>query len=1050
MIGEVRPIIVMTAVNIRLRAALLALLLFPPAAAAQPATATLFVQVSDATGGRLPGVSLSVVNQATGVQRAATTTAGGAAVVPLLPAGDYVLEARLDGFRVLSIDVFHLEAGAAKTFNLNLEPGPITETVRVTADRVQVRAGSGAVGEVFDSQVLTMTPVASRDVGEYAWQAPGAAPPAPGSRLSGEGGTPVNVAGAREASNNFLLDGLDNNDLYLNRVLVTPSIDAVQEFTLLTNTYDAQYGRSAGAQVNVVSKSGGDRTHGSTYAYFRDRALEARGPFDPPSEPEPFRRRGQAGGTMGGPIAKLPGFFFLSVEGTRDRSADTRVAHVPDAVERTGDFSARGAAVIDPLTGEPFPGNRIPESRLDPTGTAMAALYPLPNRAETTGNFVSSPIGPHDVWQVTGRSDFHLPKDRTVFVRYSFARDDNDAAFPGPGKNLPRFGTRTVDNTQNLAVGFTRTFGSRTFNDLRLGWNRLHHDVFPDNTGVDGFARLGMTGPALGPDDLGYPAITMTGYDQVGDDVSLPVVRSTGTLHLTDTVSLERGRHYIKAGGEFRHYRSDGFNHLFSRGQLNFQGAYTGNALADLLLGLPTVTLLANNDNPQALRTASFNLFAQDDWRLHDRLTINAGLRYELNTAPVDAHDRMVVFDVDSASLVPVGQQGVPRAGITTDRLNFAPRVGVSWSMRRDGRLLLRGGYGIFYDSGTLIENSALYFNPPYFTLQVFVPGPSGPTASDPFPSGGGFEPPASVNTLDPSFATAYAHQGSLGLEGRLGTTTLSARWVASRGIHMVRKRNLNQPPPAPGPVDERRPIPGYGDVLWIEPAASSVYNALELRAEHPDARGLWLRAAWTWGHAIDDQSAFLASDGNDNTPQNSSRPDLERGSSDFDVRHRLVVAAIWQVPRGDHGAWAKGWQLSALATAQSGRPFTPRVSTDNSNTGNLGGQFGYDRPSEVPPGTAGAVSYEGRAFVIAPLYTFGDAGRNILVGPSFVSIDTAVVRTIGLGGPRRLELRAEIYNLLNRTNLDLPDSFVDRPTFGQSLSADRGRLAQLAARFLF
>jgi hypothetical protein len=169
---------------------------------------------------------------------------------------------------------------------------------------------------------------------------------------------------------------------------------------------------------------------------------------------------------------------------------------------------------------------------------------------------------------------------------------------------------------------------------------------------------------------------------------------------------------------------------------LNFQGAYTGNALADLLLGLPTVTLLANNDNPQALRTASFNLFAQDDWRLHDRLTINAGLRYELNTAPVDAHDRMVVFDVDSASLVPVGQQGVPRAGITTDRLNFAPRVGVSWSMRRDGRLLLRGGYGIFYDSGTLIENSALYFNPPYFTLQVFVPGPSGPTGIGPVPLG--------------------------------------------------------------------------------------------------------------------------------------------------------------------------------------------------------------------------------------------------------------------------------------------------------------------------
>ena len=1034
----------------RIHAVLLALLVFAPAISAQPATATLFLQVSDSTGARVPGVALSVVNQATRVERIATTSDRGTAVVPLLPAGDYVVSARLDGFRAAAIDPFHLEAGAAKTFNLTLEPGPITETVRVTADRAQVQAGSGAVGEVFDAQVLTMTPVASRDVGEYAWQAPGAAPPAPGSRLSGEGGTPVNVAGAREASNNFLLDGVDNNDLFLNRVLVTPSLDAVQEFTLLTNTYDAQYGRSAGAQVNVVSKSGSERTHGSAYGYFRDRALEARGPFDPPSEPEPFRRRGQAGGTLGGAIARRSAFYFLSLEGTRDRSADTRVAHVPDDIERTGDFSASDHLVYDPQTGEPFPGNRIPAARLDPTGLALAALYPLPNRGEAAGNFVSSPIAPHDTWQVTGRTDLRLPKDRPLFVRYSFARDDNDQAFPAPGKNLPGFGTRTVDGTQNLAAGLTRSFGAHVFNDLRIGWNRLHRDVFPDNAGVNGYGRLGMTGPSLGPDDRGYPAATVTGYDSVGDDVSVPVVRRTGTLHVSDTVSIDRGRHFLKAGGEFRQYRSDGFNHVFARGQLNFQGAYTGDALADLLLGLPTVTLLANNDNRQALRTQSLNVFAQDDWRLHDRLTLNAGLRYELNTAPVDAHDRMVVFDPTTATLVPVGQNGVPRAGVSTDALNFAPRLGVSWSLRHDGRLLLRGGYGIFYDSGTLIENSALYFNPPYFTLQVFVPGQSGPTASDPFPSGAGFEPSPAVNSLAPEFSTGYAHQGSLGLEGRLGTTTLSARWVASRGVHLVRKRNLNQPPPAPGPVDERRPIAGYGDVLWIEPAASSVYNALELRVERAEVHGLWLRAAWTWGHAIDDQSAFLASDGNDNTPQNSSRPDLERGSSDFDVRHRVVAAVIWQIPSGDSGAWAKGWQVSALASAQTGRPFTPRVSTDNSNTGNLGGQFGYDRPDEVAPGTPGAVTYAGRAFLIAPPYSFGDAGRNILFGPAFLSIDTAVVRTIGLGRSRKLELRAEVYNLLNRTNLDLPDSFVDRSTFGQSLSAGRGRLAQLAVRVAF
>jgi hypothetical protein len=250
--------------------------------------------------------------------------------------------------------------------------------------------------------------------------------------------------------------------------------------------------------------------------------------------------------------------------------------------------------------------------------------------------------------------------------------------------------------------------------------------------------------------------------------------------------------------------------------------------------------------------------------------------------------------------------------------------------------------------------------------------------------------------------------------------------------------------------VEERRPIPGYGDVLLVEPEAASVFHALQVRAERSAKHGLWLRGAWTWGKSIDDQSAFLASEGNDNTPQNSSAPEAERGLSDFDVRHRLVAAAIWQIPRLGESFWGRDWQASALMTLQSGRPFTPRVSFDNSNTGNLGGQFGYDRPNEVTLGTPGAVAYDGRAFVIAPPYTFGNAGRNILIGPAFFSIDTAVVRTVRFGARQRLELRAEIYNLLNRTNAGLPGSFVDHPTFGTSVSAAPGRLAQLAARWMF
>jgi hypothetical protein len=250
--------------------------------------------------------------------------------------------------------------------------------------------------------------------------------------------------------------------------------------------------------------------------------------------------------------------------------------------------------------------------------------------------------------------------------------------------------------------------------------------------------------------------------------------------------------------------------------------------------------------------------------------------------------------------------------------------------------------------------------------------------------------------------------------------------------------------------VDERRPVPGYGDILFVESEGTSVSHALQVRVERPRARGLWLRAAYTWGRSIDDGSAFLASEGNDNTPQWSARPDLERGLSDYDVRHRLVAAAIWELPSPESSALLRDWQVSALLSIQSGRPFTPRVTSDNSNTGNLGGQFGYDRPDEVAPGTPGAVSYGGRAFAIAAPFSFGTAGRNILIGPGTASLDVAIAKVLRLSGSRRLEARAEVYNLLNRTNLSLPDSFVDRPTFGQSLSAGPGRMAQIAVRFGF
>ncbi len=544
--------------------------------------------------------------------------------------------------------------------------------------------------------------------------------------------------------------------------------------------------------------------------------------------------------------------------------------------------------------------------------------------------------------------------------------------------------------------------------------------------------------------------MVVSGYETLGDNPNLPVLRRTRTIHVSDALTLDRGRHHLKLGGEFHSYQSDGYNHLFSRGQMTFSGAFTGQPFADMLLGFPTVTLLAANDNRQALRTWSGAGFFQDDWRVNQRLTVNAGLRYEYFEPPYDTDDRMAILNLTTLQLEQVGQNGVPRSGLNKDPNNVAPRVGVSYDLTGSGQWLLRGGYGLFYDSGTLIENSALYFNPPYWTLSLWVPNPAPVTIANPFPPERAISAAPTINTINPDFHNGYAQEATAGVDGDVKGTTINVRYVLSHGNDLVRKRNINQPYPGPGTAAARRPDPSLGDVLLVESTGWSDYNALNATVTRRLRHGIELRAAYTLAKAMDNTSAFLATDGDDNTPQDSRNLAAEWGPSDFDVRQHIVLTGLVSTPASGP-AWRRNWQASALFTAMSGRPFTPRVSYDNSNTGNVGGgTFAYDRPNVVPAGTPGAVSYNGQYFLIAPQYTFGTAGRDSLVGPAYATLDLMLSRQVSLGEHRQLSLRLEAFNALNRKNLQLPDSFVDHPTFGQSLAAYPPRQVQLVARYTF
>jgi len=1039
-------------------AALVAAILFgrPAPVAAQTPTATLAIEVRDASDAVMPDVTVMLTNRDSGIGRRGTTNAQGTVVVSLLPPGTYLVAASRVGFKTELLRDVRLQASVKSTLSIVLQAGTVDEHVDVTADRTTLVAGDSAVGEVIDRETIGSLPVLERDALQFAQQVPGIAPPAPGSRLSTQGNVGLNVSGAREASNNFLLDGVDNNDLFLNRLVVNPSLDAVEEVSILQNTYDAAYGRSVGGQVNMVVRSGTSDLKGSAYEYFRHSALDARNSLLPDDSPEPRLRKHQFGGTLGGPIGHWPSFFFTNVEIIDGIEADTRLAHVPTAAERGGDFSASGAPLIDPFTQRPFPGNVLPASRIDPVGARLMALYPAPNHADAAANLVSSPEGRRNGIQATIKTDHHGWRDTPIQVRYTYSREDRDLPFPTRSRNLPGFGVAVLDEGHQFAASISRTSG-RLYQETRFGVNALDRDNAPQSAGVDQFAALGITPPPYDPAiDQGYLTTVVPGYETLGDDTNLPVRRQTRTLHLSETLGVDRGRHHAKIGGELRQYKSDGYNHLFSRGQAVFTGAFTGQPAADLLLGYPTITLLAANDNRQALRTWSVNAFAQDDWRVSSRLTINGGVRYEFNAPPVDADDRMAVFDLATRSVQQVGQNGVPRSGLDSDFNNVAPRVGASWDITGRGTLVMRGGYGLFYDSGTLIENSALYFNPPYWQLQLFFPSEQGLISiADPFPTGTGLPTAPTINTIARSFRTGYAQQASLGLERAFTSLTLTARYVGAFGDGYVRKRNINQPEPGPGDIADRRPIEGYGDILYIESAATSRYHALQVAVERPFSHNLAFKAGYTWATSEDDTSSFLATDGDDNTPQNSRDLAAEWGPSGYDVRHRLVASTTWNVPASQGApALLHHWQVSGILTAQSGRPFTPRVSFDNSNTGNTGGgTFAYDRPNvvtgAVPPG-ARTGTYDGQVFAIAPQYTFGNAGRNSLTGPAYVSLDLAASKRVPLGSSRALELRLEIFNALSRQNLNLPDSFVDRPTFGQSLSAQPARQVQLAARVTF
>ncbi len=1025
--------------------------------------------VVDPSGAAVAEATLEITNEATGDTRIATTVADGRFAITALPPGDYLIEAEQDGYARYLYRT-GLRVHQELWLNVALSLGNVSEAIEVTAPAVVIDQESAALGTVIDGRQISGLPLDGRNFLELSLLAPGVAPAPEGSASSLRGDFAFTVNGAREDAQSFLLDGVYNIDPKLNTPGVRPPVDAIQEFEVLTGSYNASFGRNAAGQINIVTRSGGNQLHGTAYGFLRTRSLHARNYFAPVNEAEPDYSRGQYGASIGGPIIEDRTFFFADYERTHLREGITRVTNVPTLAERSGDFSeSRLPAPLNPLSGQPFPGNQIPSFFIHPVGGAIAALYPEPNRREPFANFVSSPTLSDDVDHFDVRIDHNFARGSRFMTRYSF----NDRRFFEPfasGVGVPGYGTDVPRRGQNLAVGFTEPIGGNLVHDIRLGYTRVSIGVFHENQGRSVNQEVGLPNLSSKPRDFGLSQITVSGFSPLGDEFTSPQQGTTDMWQLVNTLSWAQGPHMVTTGFDLRHIRQEAYRDVQSRGFLNFSDRYiTGNGLADLLLGFPLVTGGAILDNPQNLRSSGWSAFVQDGWRLRNDLTLTAGLRYEYIGPGVDADDRANLYDPETAGFLQVGTANMPRGGYTPDRNNWGPRIGVAWTPDAAGETVIRGGYGIYYNQGALATGEGLYFNAPYFDLKLFVPARGIPpvTLGDPFPASYPIALPASATAYQRDLQTGRLEHWSIGIQRQLGEArTIEVAYVGSRGRNLIAARDINQPDPSPVPLN-LRPNPPLADITLIESRGKSEYKALQIKFQQRSDRGLSLLAAYTLGESRDDASGFFASTGDSNFPQDSRNPDLEYGPSSFDVRHRFSTSLAWAMPFGtgqrwlaDNGALSTvlaDWELQGIVTLQSGRPFTVALlpEFDNSNTGRSTLGFGAnDRPNLVGDPVLDNPSpgqwFNAAAFAVPEFGTFGTAGRNILHGPDFQNVNLALSKEIPVREGVNLQLRAEAFNLLNRSNFNLPDGFVGSPTFGQVVSAGNPRRCQFGVKLIF
>ncbi len=1058
-----------------------ALVLLPTRARAQ-ATGTIAGVVADESGGVLPGVTIEVTNPATGQVRLATTAEDGRYAVPLLQPGRYDVRATLAGFKTAVRDGVVVTVGDTARVDFRLAVGQIEESVTVTGESPLVETLHATLGLVVDQKKVVDLPLNGRNFAQLGTLIPGVV--APPSALGGQAGdaTPggfgattasFNVNGMRNQSNNFLLDGASNNDTFNTGFVLRPPPDAIQEFKILTHSYSAEYGRNAGSVVNVVTKSGTNEWHGSAWEFNRDNRLQARNFFAPRNQPKPKLKQNQFGGTLGGPLARNRLFAFGYYEGHRNTSGQTTNIVVLSDAQRAGNF-AGGATIRDPLTGQPFPGNAIPTDRLDPVAVRLINDF-LPRANSGANRYIASPDTRDNRDQFGLRVDYQVTPNHSLLVRYLRSRTEQASpAFTRPIGNVSKA------TLQDVMVSDTHMFSATAINVARFSYNR----IFANPAVTSGLknADYGINVPHNVPEATGLANILVSGFFSLGDLQQPFVKRVNEVIQFTDDFTWVRGRHTWKFGVDLR--REHMVIAFVNRpnGDFTFNGVFTGNAATDFLLGLPgQFRRTTANSIPDGVGWL-YAAYAQDEFRLAPRVTLNLGLRYELPIPFVDKYDRLNAFRPGQQSqrfpeaptgLVYPGDPGVPRGTYPTDTNNFAPRVAVVWDPSGTGRTSLRAAWGLFYDAlpgqGDFFQNAVLA--PPFTPLLEVNAPPARLTLRDPMAAvtGGapGFPPGLIFIGWGEDSVSPHAHHFNVTWQQHIGDRLgAEVSYVGSRGKHLPIFMEINPGLYTPGQTTRgARRYPAFSLVRPTFSVAQSWYDSLQASLRMRPWHGVTFLAAYTLGHATDhvsglniggEQRPVLPVEiGNEASITEALR--YEKGDALFDVRHRLVVSFGVELPTLSlaHPVAAHvfgRWQLNGIVQWQTGFPTGVYDPVNDI-------RYLTNRPDAVCDPNKSAPHtveqwFRTECFVRRPLAETGErpgnAGRNTVRGPGFARTDLSLFKTVALTGQYRLQLRLEAFNVFNQRRFGQPGNQIGTANFGRITTADDGRIIQLAVKYSF